>query len=318
VQRLEFRLETRQRVLYLVLAGFWVLIALARAAVGFGSGAFAALLIAGLFVFEFFWFARFGVTLTPQGITLHGWTTREYGWQEVRAIQPTRFFLQHRASIEFVHGGRRRAWAPLHYWSMPDGEFERKIYAMQQWHAQYAAQFGQAGQPSQSGWDQAAWGQQGGGQAAWGQAGWGQQAYGQQPYGAQPYGQQPYGQQPYGQQYGGQQYGGQPAYGQPEYGQPDYGRQAHPQQPHPQAGYPQQGHPQQAQDGRQGPYGQPGHQQRQPPAYDQPGRPYQPYDQPAQPYGQPPAAPGPGSAEWTKLFGADADSRPNGNHPYGR
>ncbi|HEX6473203.1 MAG TPA: hypothetical protein VF069_29195 [Streptosporangiaceae bacterium] len=314
MQRLEFRLETRQRVLYLVLAGFWMLIALGRAAVGFGSGAFAALLIAGLFVFEFFWLARFGVTLTPQGITLHGWTTRDYGWHEVRAIQPTRFFLQRRASVEFVHGGRRRTWAPLHYWSMPDGEFDRKIYAMQQWHAQYAGQFGQPGQPPQPGW---------------GQAGWGQPSYGQQPYGAQPYDQQPYGAQPaYGQPDYGQPGYGQPDYGQPAYGQPDYGQQPYPQQPYAQPGYPQQGYPQQPHDGRQGPYGQPGYPQQQhpaygqqsPPAYDQPS--HQPYEQPAQPYeqqyGQPPAAQGPGSAEWTKLFGADADARPNGNHPYGR
>jgi hypothetical protein len=112
VQRLEFRLEPRQRVIYLVLAGVWVLIALARAASGLGGGAFLALLLAGIFAFEYYWLARFGVTLTQHDVTLHGWTTRTYGWHEIRAIQPAKFMLQRRAAVEFVTGGRRRTWAP--------------------------------------------------------------------------------------------------------------------------------------------------------------------------------------------------------------
>jgi hypothetical protein len=221
MQRLEFRLETRQRVIYLVIAGFWVLIALLRAAAGAAGGALTGLLLAGFFVFEYFWIARFGVTLTPQGITLHGWSTRTYGWHEVRAIQPTTFMLQRRTAVEFTTGGRRRTWAPLHYWSMPDPEYDRKVYAMQQWHAQFA---GQAPQ---------------------------QQAYGQHPYGQQqPYGypQHPYGQQqPYAPQgYAQQAYGGQPAYGQQQpYQEQPYGQQ---QQPYGQQTY-----------GQPDPYGQPQH-----------------------------------------------------------
>ncbi|HEU5158092.1 MAG TPA: hypothetical protein VFU43_13935 [Streptosporangiaceae bacterium] len=319
MQRLEFRLEARQRVIYIVLAGFWVLIALLRAAVGFGGGAFLALLVAGIFGFYYFWLARFGVTLTAQGITLHGWTTATHGWHEVRAIQPTTFFFQRRTSIEFVHGGRRRTWAPLHYWSMPDHEFDRKVYAMQQWHAQFA---GQQGQVPQQGWGGPAYDGQ-----SYGQQGYDQQAYGQQ----QGYGQQPYGQQQYGQSagYGQQQYGqpgyGQQDYSQPDYGQPGYGQQAYPQQPQPQGPYGgQPGYPSQQ---PQQPYGgaQPDYGQQQPP-YGQPD----PYGQ-AQPHGgqadygqqgygqqQPPAQQGQGSAEWTKMFGADADARPNGHQPYGR
>jgi len=327
VQRLEFRLEFRQRVIYLVLAGFWVLIALVRAAVGFGGGAFLALLLAGVFVFYFFWYARFGVTLTQQGITLHGWTTSTYGWHEVRAIQPTRFLFQRRAAIEFVHGGRRRTWAPLHYWSMPDQEFDRKIYAIQQWHAQLA---GQQGQVPQQGWGGPAYGQQSYGQQEHGQPSYDPQSYGQQSYGQQPYGQQDYGQAA-GHGYGGQQ---QP-YGQPGYGQQPYPQQAQPQGPYSgQPGYPQQQPPQ--------PYGaQPGYGQQQPygqqEPYGQAQQPYgqseygqaEPYRQPdayeQQPYGgQPPASQGQpqsggqGPAEWTKMFGADADPHPNGNQPYSR
>jgi hypothetical protein len=326
VQRLEFRLETRQRIIYLVLGGLWVLIALLRASVGFGGGAFFALLIAGLFIFYYFWYARFGVTLTPQGITLHGWTTKVYGWREVRAIQPTTFLFQRRAKVEFLHGGGRRTWAPMHYWSMPDPEFDRKVYAMQQWHAQFA---GQPGQVPQQGW---------------GQQGYGQQSYDPQSYGlppAQPagYGQQPYGQPGYGQQDYGQQDYGQPGYGQQDYGQPGYGQQAYPQQAQPQGPYGgQQGYPQQQ------PYGsQPGYGQQQPygqqDSYGSPQQPYgqAEYGQPAEPYGQPdaygqqpsygqpasygqpPAPQGQGQgSEWTKMFGADADSRTNGNQPYGR
>jgi hypothetical protein len=331
VQRLEFRLEFRQRVIYLVLAGVWVLIALVRAAVGFGGGAFLALLLAGVFAFYFFWYARFGVTLTQQGITLHGWTTNTYGWHEVRAIQPTTFLLQRRTAIEFVHGGRRRTWAPLHYWSMPDQEFDRKVYAMQQWHAQLA---GQQGQVPQQGWGGPAYGQQ--------QA-YGQQDYGQPSYDPQAYGQQqPYGQQPYEQAagYGQQQPYGQPGYGQPGYGQPGYGQQDYWQGYGQQQSYPQQGQPPGPHGGQQGypqqpqqPYGaQPGYGQQQPYGQQEPqAQPYgqaEPYRQPdayeQQPYGgQPPASQGQpqsgqGSAEWTKMFGADADPRPNGNQPYSR
>jgi hypothetical protein len=316
VQRLEFRLEFRQRVIYIVLAGFWVLIALVRASVGFGGGAFLALLIAGLCVFYFFWYARFGVTLTHQGITLHGWTTNTYGWHEVRAIQPTTFLFQRRTAIEFVHGGRRRTWAPLHYWSMPDQEFDRKIYAMQQWHAQVA---GQQGKAPQQGWGGPAQGPQAYGQQDYGQPSYDPQAYGQQSYGQPSYDPQAYGQQSYGQPagygYGGQQPYGQPGYGQPGYGQQDYG-QGQGQQPYPQQAQPQgpysggpQGYPQQQPYGQQEPYGQ----AQQPDAYQQ-----QPYGgQPPAAQGQPQAG-GQGPAEWTKMFGADADPRPNGNQPYSR
>jgi hypothetical protein len=51
---------------------------------------------------------------------------------------------------------------------------------------------------------------------------------------------------------------------------------------------------------QQGPYGQPDQQQLYGGQYGQYGQ-----------YGQ-------GSAEWTKMFGADAEPRPNGNQPYGR
>jgi hypothetical protein len=287
VQRLEFRLENRQRIIYLVFAGLWLLIALMRAAVGFGGGAFFALLLAGMFGFYYYWYARFGVTLTPQDITLHGWTTRTYGWHEVRAIQPVNFLFQRRVAIEFVTGGRRRTWAPLHYWSMPDHEFDQKVYAMQQWHAQFA---GQA--PQQAYGQQAVYGQQ---PYAAPQAGYGQP---QQPYGQpQDYGQQAYPQQqPQTQPQG---YYGQQPYGQPGYGQQGYGQ---PQQP----GYGQpQPYPQQDYGQQQQPYGQQG--------YGQPA-----YDQPQQPYTQPPAPQAQGGSEWTKMFGADSDPEQNGHHPYGR
>jgi hypothetical protein len=323
VQRLEFRLDVKQRIIYLVLAGIWLLIALMRAAVGFGGGAFVALILAGFFAFYFYWYARFGVTLTQQGITLHGWTTKTYGWHEVRAIQPTTFFLARRAAVEFTTGGRRRTWAPMHYWSMPDPEFDRKVYAMQQWHAQYAGQapqqvygqqpYGQQ-QPAQP-YGQQGYGQQGYDQQGYGQQGYGQQGYGQQPYDQQQYGQQQYGQQQYGQQgyaaqqqpygYGQQQpqqpsdrpdqYGQQQPYGQQPYGQQPYGQQPYGQQP--QSYYHQQ--PSDQQDYEQ--------QQRPPDQYGQ-----QPPARSAEPQGQ-------SASEWTKMFGADADEQSSNNHhPYGR
>jgi hypothetical protein len=313
VQRLEFRLDVKQRIIYLVLAGIWLLIALMRAAVGFGGGAFVALILAGFFAFYFYWYARFGVTLTQQGITLHGWTTKTYGWHEVRAIQPTTFFLARRAAVEFTTGGRRRTWAPMHYWSMPDPEFDRKVYAMQQWHAQYA------GQAPQQVYGQQPYGQQQPaqpyGQQGYGQQGYGQQGYGQQPYDQQQYGQQQYGQQQYGQQgyaaqqqpygYGQQQpqqpsdrpdqYGQQQPYGQQPYGQQPYGQQPYGQQP--QSYYHQQ--PSDQQDYEQ--------QQRPPDQYGQ-----QPPARSAEPQGQ-------SASEWTKMFGADADEQSSNNHhPYGR
>jgi hypothetical protein len=230
MQRLEFRLETRQRVIYLVSAGLAVLLALVAQSL---AGAFFWLLVAGVMIFYFFWFARFGVTLTPQGITFIGWSTKTYGWHEVRSIQPTTFMIQRRAAVEFVDGGRRRTWAPMHYWSQPDAEFDRKVYAMQQWHAQFA---GQA--PPQQAYGQQPYGQQqpygypqqGYAQQPYAPQGYAPQAYGQQPYGQQPYQEQPYGQQPYGRQqqpYGQQAHGQPDPYGQPQhYGPPDqYGQQ---------------------------------------------------------------------------------------------
>ena len=207
---MQFRFTERQRKIYLILAAIWGVLALLRLFVSPASAVFT-FIIAGLFVASYFLYARFGLDVTEQGLTLRGYKTKSYPWSQVQSVERTLFWFQNRVLIKFTDGTSRRPWAPMHYFSMPDPDFDAKLQGIQQWHASYAT-----------------------GQPAFGAPAPPQQAFGQQPPYAQP--QQPYGQQAPQQHYGQpQQYGGQPApqqYGQPQ--QP-YGQQ--PQQPY---GYPQQ------------------------------------------------------------------------------
>ncbi|WP_106399572.1 hypothetical protein [Actinocorallia populi] len=215
MQQVEFRLEERQRKVYLALAAVWGVIGLLRLFTSVPS-ALVAFAVGGAMVLYYFQFAKFGLTLSPQGLTMNGWQTRTYPWAQVQSVEKQKWWFQDRVLVRFTDGTSRRAWAPLHYFSMPDPEFALKLQGLQQWHVQYAG-LPPVQQPQQPfGAPQQAFGAPpqpfGGPQHAFG-------APAQQPP-APPYGQpQPYGQQP--------PYAQQPPYGQPpapapqpQYGQP--------------------------------------------------------------------------------------------------
>ncbi|MEO3782230.1 hypothetical protein ABGB12_02795 [Actinocorallia sp. B10E7] len=232
MQQIEFRLEERQRRLYLILAGVWGVLGLLRLFNSVGS-AVVAFVVAGMMVLYYFQFAKFGLTLTPQGVTMNGWQTHTYPWAQIQSVEKQKWWFQDRVLLRFADGTSRRAWAPLHYFSMPDPEFDLKLQGLQQWHAQYSGM--PPVQPPQP--------QFGAPQQAFGAP---QQAFGgpQQPFGA-PAPQQPFGapQQPPAPQYGQPQppaYGQQPPY--PQQQPQGYGQPPAPAQP--QYGQPQ-GQPQQ-------------------------------------------------------------------------
>ena len=241
MQQVEFRLEERQRRVYLILAALWGFLGLLRLIDGIGS-ALVGFVIAGVMVFYYFQFAKFGLTLSPQGLTMNGWQTRTHAWSQIQSVEKQKWWFQDRVLVRLTDGTSRRAWAPLHYFSMPDPEFDLKLQGIQQWHTHYAG-LPPVQQP-----------QQPFGQPQQQPFGAPQQAFGapaQQPFGGP---QQPYGQQPFGapaQQPPAPQYGQQPPYQQPP--QQPYGQPPAPAQP--QYGGPQ---PQQ-------PYGQPQQQPRQNP-----------------------------------------------------
>ncbi|ROO83096.1 hypothetical protein EDD29_0586 [Actinocorallia herbida] len=205
MQRLEFRMEPGQRKMYLILAGAYVIIGLLQFTVSAPGLGVLFLILAGVFVFYYFQFAKYGLTLTPQGITMNGWQTRAHAWSEVAAVESGKFWFADRVTLRLTDGTKRRAWAPVNAAGMRDPQFPLKVQGIQQWHAQFA---GVAPQPQQG-----APGPQGlpGRQPQYGQP---QHAFGQQ------FGQpaQPQPAQPQQGQYGGPQVppqGQQPPYGQP-------------------------------------------------------------------------------------------------------
>ncbi|GAB2811143.1 hypothetical protein GCM10022221_05730 [Actinocorallia aurea] len=206
MQRLEFRAELPQRRIYLVLAGVYVILGLLQFTVSAPGLGIFFLLLAGVFVFYYFKYAQFGLTLTPQGITMNGWQTHTYAWHEVAAVDGGKFWFADRVTLRLHDGTKRRAWAPMSAIGMVDAQFPLKVQGIQQWHAQFAGvapqgpPAGQQGRPPIA--PQHAFGQQ------FGQP---QQA----PQAQQPqYGQQP-GQFGQPQQIPQGQYGQQPQYGQP-------------------------------------------------------------------------------------------------------
>ncbi|MCD0448055.1 hypothetical protein LO762_02415 [Actinocorallia sp. API 0066] len=212
MQQLELRMEPAQRKVYLILAGVYVILGLLQFTVNAPSLGVFFLLISGVFVAYYLQFAKFGLDVSPQGITMNGWQKHSYPWARIAAIESGKFWFADRVTLRFTDGTSRRAWAPVNSLGMKDPQFALKVQGVQQWHAQYA---GAAPQPG---------GQPFGQQAA--------PAFGQ-PQGLPP--QQPaYGQQPFAQP-GQPQYGqppAQPGYGQqPQYGQPQYGQGGAPQQP---------------------------------------------------------------------------------------
>jgi len=216
MQRLEYRLEFQQRIIHLVYTALLGLRALLYLALDAPVAGVFCLLLAGLGVGQFIWAGTFGIDATPEGLLLRGLTKRQFAWNQIARVYPGSWLIQRRTYIQLTDGRTIRSWAPMHYWSMPDGSFDQKVATLQQWHAYYG--MGAAPGPQQ-------WGGQGAAvpqQQQWGQPApqapqqWGQPApqaqWGQQP--VQP--QQPYvqnqqpvqPQQPYVQNQ--QQWGAQP------------------------------------------------------------------------------------------------------------
>lgn len=146
VNELVFRLGVRQRVVYLAIAGFLLLVALLDLTLGGGSGVIW-LVLAGVMVGYFFWFGRFSLTLSPEGVIHRGYGTTRYTWAQIDRIEPTNFMIARRTLIRLRDGSTKRTLVPMHYWSQPDREFGRKIQTMQQWHIHFAGLPQPPGQP---------------------------------------------------------------------------------------------------------------------------------------------------------------------------
>lgn len=80
---------------------------------------------------------KFGVVLTPAGITLRGWMTRYYAWPEVRSIKAVNFLWMRRAQVELTKGSKIRTWAPYDDFLLTDLKFDAKVEAMRDWHAHH-------------------------------------------------------------------------------------------------------------------------------------------------------------------------------------
>lgn len=147
MQQLEFRLTERQRKSYLVAAGILVCVSVLRLFTGDVPGGMTSLVTAAIVAAMYLISARFGLTLTPQGVTMHGYQKRVYAWNQIQSVEPTLFWFQRRTLFKFTDGTSRRSWAPMHYFSMPDPEFQVKVQGIQQWHAQFTGPQQQFAQP---------------------------------------------------------------------------------------------------------------------------------------------------------------------------
>ncbi|MEO5877704.1 MAG: hypothetical protein ABIS86_01780 [Streptosporangiaceae bacterium] len=173
---MQFRLTERQRNIYRILGAVWAVIALIRLFISPASGIFT-LFVAALFFGYYFLLTRFGLDVTEQGVTLRGWQTTTYAWNQVQSVEPTLFWFQRRVLLKFTDGTSRRPWAPMHYFSMPDPDFGAKVHGIQQWHTSYFHAQPAFGAPAPQ-------------QQQYGQPG--PQQYGQPAPQQQPYSQPPY------------------------------------------------------------------------------------------------------------------------------
>ncbi|MCW2937974.1 MAG: hypothetical protein JWN00_959 [Actinomycetia bacterium] len=213
MQSFAYRLSVQQRIVQLAVAGLMGLLALLQLASGVPGLGALFLLVAAMGVGQFFWIGTFGVEVTPQGITLRGYTRRYFAWNQIARIYGGNFMIgQRRTYFQLTNGSTIRSWAPMNYWSMPDAAFDQKVATLQQWHAHFAM----GGQPPQ---------QQYGPQLGAPQPQYGAPQYGAPQYGAPQYGapQPPYATPQIPQGYGPPSQPYAPPYAQPQQGY------AHPQ-----------------------------------------------------------------------------------------
>lgn len=129
----EFCLEVRQRLYWLVVGGSWVGVAVLRLAAGGVLTAMAALFAAGLAATGFFVSRWFGVTLTPHQIVARGLRKRAIPWPEIRDVTAVDFISSRRVALHLADGSVLRTWAPLHSWAQPDPEFDAKFHTIYGW-----------------------------------------------------------------------------------------------------------------------------------------------------------------------------------------
>lgn len=80
---------------------------------------------------------EFGVVLTPAGITLRGWMTRYYPWDQVKAIEAVNFLWMRRTQVVLTKGTKIRTWAPYDDYLLTDLRFDIKVETMQAWLARH-------------------------------------------------------------------------------------------------------------------------------------------------------------------------------------
>ncbi|MQA88435.1 MAG: hypothetical protein GEV03_28415 [Streptosporangiales bacterium] len=133
VPHVEFRLESRQRLYWLVLGGLWLGVALLRLAAGGVLTAVAALVVAAAAATGFLVSRRFGVALAPHQIVVRGLRSRAIRWAEIRDVTAVDFISSRRVALHLADGSVLRTWAPLHNWAQPDPEFDAKFHTIYQW-----------------------------------------------------------------------------------------------------------------------------------------------------------------------------------------
>lgn len=131
--RVDFRLESGQRIYWLVVGLLWLPVAALRFAAGGIATGVAALALAAVLVATFFVAGRYGVTLTPGYLVVRGLRRRVIAWDEIRDITAANVVSSKRVAVHLADGSTTRPLAPLHNWVQPDREFDRKFSTIYDW-----------------------------------------------------------------------------------------------------------------------------------------------------------------------------------------
>ena len=131
-----FSLSSRQRLLFLVAGGVLALMGLTSVLSGGGGG--FQLILGVIFVGYYFWFARFGSTLTPQGIVVRGLSTQYVPWQQIARIDTYNVMGGRGVVLRLATGGNKRLRAPMSAPLQRDPDFDAKLATIQQWWQHYA------------------------------------------------------------------------------------------------------------------------------------------------------------------------------------
>jgi hypothetical protein len=138
MNEINFTMSSRQRLPFAVAGGVFLVAGLLAIAGGSGGG--FQLLLGVVFTAYYFWFARFGATLTPQGVIVRGLTTQRIPWQQIAAVDTYRALGGTGVVLRMAGGGSKRLRAPVTAPLQRDPDFQAKVATFQQWWQHYAGQ----------------------------------------------------------------------------------------------------------------------------------------------------------------------------------